>query len=254
MGCAWLRHFATRTTSRSSMVDHIQISIDDANYPSALKRVMASKAPKSLSCSGNLDLFGQPSVGFCGSRRASEQGLAAARDCASQAADLGIAVVSGNAAGVDVEAHYHALANGGSTIVVLPEGIENFRIRKILQPVWDWHRVLVVSQFEPHHGWQAYRAMARNKVIIGLSGAMIVIEAGNRGGTLDAGKSSLEMGLPLFVAQYEYASSDAGGNETLIQMGGVPLNKLRSTNRANMTKVQDALLFPNLARAQPKLI
>lgn len=235
------------------MIDHVQIAIDDPEYPSVLNSAMGSKAPKTLSYAGNLGLLKLPSVGFCGSRKASEQGLAAARDCASQAADLGIAVVSGNAAGVDVEAHFHALANGGSTILVLPEGIENFRIRKVLQPVWDWDRVLVLSQFEPQHGWQAYRAMARNKVIIGLSGAMIVIEAGNRGGTLDAGKSTLEMGLPLFVAQYEQVSFDAGGNEALIQMGGVPLFKLRSTNRANMSKVQDALMFPNSARSQPKL-
>jgi DNA processing protein len=235
------------------MIDHIQISISDPDYPSILTKAMGSKAPKTFSFAGNLGLLKMSSVGFCGSRKASEQGLAAARDCASQAAELGIAVVSGNAAGVDVEAHFHALANGGATILVLPEGIENFRIRKVLQPVWDWDRVLVLSQFEPQHGWRAYRAMARNKVIIGLSGAMIVIEAGNRGGTLDAGKSTLEMGLPLFVTQYEQASSDAGGNETLMQMGGVPLFKLRSTNRANMAKVQDALQFPNSARAQPKL-
>lgn len=236
------------------MIDYVQISLDDSNYPPVLKQVMGSKAPKTLCCAGNLSLLKQSGVGFCGSRKASEQGLSAARDCASQAAELGITVVSGNAAGVDVEAHYHALANGGTTILVLPEGIESFRIRKVLKPVWDWKRTLVVSQFEPHHGWQAYRAMARNRVIISLSGAMIVIEAGNRGGTLDAGKSTLELGLPLFVAQYEHMSADAEGNDILMKMGGVPLNKLRSTNRANMAKVKDALQFPNSARVQPKMI
>lgn len=195
-----------------------------------------------------------PAVGFCGSRKASEKGLATADDCASQAAENGVVVTSGNAAGVDFHAHYHALANGGSTILVLPEGIEHFRVRKDFEGVWDWERVLVVSQFEPSTPWRAYHAMARNKVIIGLSQAMIVIEAGASGGTLDAGKSTLHANMPLFVAQYENLTSQAAGNQILIDLGGLPLNRLRSTNRANMIKVWQAFENPDQAKSQPRLI
>lgn len=238
----------------TSMPKQFEIKRDESLYPSSLAKMLGEKAPKILYCLGNKSLLAQPSVGFCGSRKATEKGLETAGDCASQSTDLGLVVVSGNAAGVDVQAHYHALASGGNTIFVLPEGIEHFRIRKNLRSVWDWERVLVVSQFEPNQIWQAYRAMARNKVIIGLSDAMIVIEAGERGGTLDAGRSTLDMGLPLFVAQYENMVSEAQGNKVLIELGGVPLNRLRSTNRANMARVSGSVSDPNTALKQPNLI
>ncbi|MDP3340752.1 DNA-processing protein DprA [Frigidibacter sp.] len=224
--------------------DHHIISRGDELYPDTLVGALGSGAPKRLHCLGNLDLFNGPGLGFCGSRKASPQGLAVAQDCAAQAAEMDINVVSGNAAGVDFEAHYRALESGGRTILVLPEGICNFRVRKALNSVWDWDRVLVVSQFEPEDTWQAFRAMARNKIIIGLSGAMIVIEAGERGGTLAAGRSAIDMGVPLFVARYETVSEDAKGNEVLLDMGGTPLNRSKSTMRANMSKVRNAIFDP----------
>lgn len=226
------------------MLEAMKINRGEPVYPTGLTRALGSKAPDALYFIGNIDLLRSPGVGFCGSRKASEQGLEVARDCASQAARMGMSVVSGNAAGVDTEAHFHALAGGGATIMVLPEGIEHFRIKEVLKPVWDWNRVLVISQFKPGEKWQAFRAMARNKVIIALSGAMIVIEAGDRGGTLDAGKSALELNIPLFVARYGSATEDARGNEILMGLGGVPLNRSRITMRANMERVRLAVADP----------
>lgn len=63
---------------------------------------------------------------------------------------------------------------------VLPEGINHFRIKKILAGFWDWNRVLVISQFEPEDSWQTFRAMTRNQLIIALSHAMVVIEASEK--------------------------------------------------------------------------
>lgn len=209
----------------------------DGQYPSLLDAVLGRDAPQRLYCIGNLSLLSHPSVGFCGSRKASIKGLDTAADCASQAAESGVVVVSGYAAGVDETAHFQALAKNGSTIIVLPEGISHFRIRRDLREVWDWERVLVVSQFSTEERWQSFRAMARNKVIIGLSDAMIVIEAGETGGTMDAGRSTLRYGQPLFVAQYEEITQDAVGNKYLIELGARPLSRLRSTGRANMTRV-----------------
>ena len=91
----------------------------------------------------------------------------------------------------------------GSTILVLPEGLDHFRIKRDLRDDWDWDRILVVSQFEPEAIWKAFRAMTRNETIIALSHAMIVIEAVATGGTLSAGLSTLKAGKPLFVAVYD---------------------------------------------------
>jgi DNA processing protein len=207
-------------------------------YPAAVANALGDKAP-AITMMGNTDLLESPAIGFCGSRKASARGLETAADCAEQAAEAGFAVVSGNAAGVDFVAHHAALKVGGATILVLPEGIDHFRIRKDLRAVWDWTRVLVISQFEAAALWRAGRAMARNQIIIALSQAMIVIEAGATGGTLNAGLSTLAAGKPLFVARYERVDVNALGNAILLDRGGLPLSRSRSTGRANLKDVQD---------------
>lgn len=122
----------------------MELQPDDAGYPAGLVAAFGAKAPV-LHVRGNLALLDRPGIGFCGSRKASDKGLETALDCAEQAAATGFTVVSGNAAGVDFVTHHAALAAGGNTNLVLPEGINHFRIRKDLKSVWDWQRVLVIS-------------------------------------------------------------------------------------------------------------
>jgi DNA processing protein len=207
----------------------------EPGYPASVSEALKGKAPEVLYCVGNISLLGNVGVGFCGSRKASEKGLETARDCARQVGEAGINVVSGNAAGVDFEAHKAALDGGGSTILVLPEGINHFRVKHAFDSVWNWQKVLVVSQFDPDAAWKSFRAMERNQLIIALSKAMIVIEAGETGGTLNAGIATLKIGRPLFVALYENMLDQAPGNDRLLQMGGQRLNKSRSTGRAKLT-------------------
>ncbi|MBF0562196.1 MAG: DNA-processing protein DprA [Alphaproteobacteria bacterium] len=213
-----------------------QLLPESASYPAAVSTALGNKAPP-LSVMGNVALLDLPGVGFCGSRKASEKGLQTAQECAIRAAALGLTVISGNAAGVDAVAHRAALQAGGTTILVLPEGVDHFRVRRELRPVWDWSRVLVVSQFEPSAGWQTFRAMSRNEVIIALSRAMIVIEAGPTGGTLNAGLRTLAAGKPLFVAVYE-SMDEAAGNVQLLKRGALQLKRSRDTGDANLEQVR----------------
>jgi len=222
----------------------VALSLGEKGYPPAAARLLGGKSPATLYCLGNLSLLNRPAVGFCGSRKASARGLAVADDCARQLVHEGFVVVSGYAAGVDYAAHKAALDAGGQTIMVLPEGLEHFRIRKTLAEDWDWSRALVVSQFPPSAGWKAYRAMERNNLIIALSRAMIVIEAGSTGGTLHAGKSTLKLGIPLFVIEYGDMKTEAPGNHELIQMGGLPVLKRQDSGKANVEKIQTAVLTP----------
>ena len=216
-----------------------RIEFDDALYPERIKIIMGKKAPKHLDMVGNLDLLSATGLGFCGSRKVSQNGLLTTQDCAIQVAQENISIISGNAAGVDFEAHYNCLKVGGTTILVLPEGINHFRVKKMLQPVWDWDRVLVVSQFEPNAPWKTFRAMTRNQLIIALSLGMIIIEAGEKGGTLNAGKETLKFGLPLYVVQYEDMATEAKGNQLLIEMGAQKLSINETTNCANLSTVFD---------------
>jgi DNA processing protein len=227
----------------------IELTPSHPRYPTGV--VSGRKAPV-LSALGNLDLLDRPGIGFCGSRKASEKGLSVAADCAEQAVAAGFVVISGNAAGIDLEAHRAALQHGGATILVLPEGIEKFRVRQELRPVWDWARVLVISQFVPQAVWQAYRAMERNEIIIGLSRAMIVVEAGETGGTLAAGLRTLEIGKPLFVAQYDNMEAVAPGNAQLLGMGAKRLMRSRETGKASVAMIHEIAIAPR--PLQPALL
>ena len=215
----------------------IRVDLGDAHYPARVKAIMGNEAPKHLDMVGNLDLLDLPGLGFCGSRKSSIKGLETVRDCAEQAALCSVSVVSGNAAGVDIEAHFNCLKAGGKVILVLPEGINHFRIKRTLKPVWDWDRALVVSQFKPDEPWKVFRAMTRNQLIIALSRVMVVIEATEKGGTMNAGMETLNYGVPLYVAQYQDMSVDARGNQILLDMGAEKLTKSRTTDKANLGKV-----------------
>jgi len=220
----------------SNFTNYKKLELGQGLYPDRLLNVLGKKAPKEIYFSGNIELLKKKAIGFCGSRSASPQSLNVVKDCVEQAVRENIVIISGNAKGIDLTAHYTALENNGETIFVLPEGIEYFRIKRELKDVWNWDKVLVISQFEPNAIWQAYRAMTRNEIIVSLSNSMIVIEAGEKGGTLNAGMTSLKLKIPVYVAKYG-DNPDAKGNEILISKGAEFLGKSSQTDKANMSKV-----------------
>ncbi|MGA7865556.1 MAG: DNA-processing protein DprA [Stellaceae bacterium] len=213
----------------------------DLGYPHSLGPAFGELAPPDLWYIGNVGIVDTKTVGFCGSRDASEYGLQIAANCASQLSSASVTVVSGYASGVDMASHQAALASGGQTIIVLPEGIDRFRIKKSIAPLWDWGRILVVSQFPRNAIWRGYRAMERNKVIVALSQAVIVLEARETGGTLHAGYTALKMKKPLFVALYDEMNGAREGNQRLLAEGGVPLRRSRLNNQAQLRDVFEAL-------------
>ena len=231
------------------------LSIIDPDYPKGLRNALGESAPLLLLCMGNLELLEHVSVGFCGSREASEKGMATARDSARLLANDKINIVSGFATGVDMNAHSAALAAGGTTTVVLAEGILRFRVKKDIRDLWDENRTLVVSEFGPNLPWSVSHAMQRNKTICGLSRAMVLIEARRAGGSIEAGRECLKMGLPLFAAVYEGSPESATGNEELLRNGAKRLMKSRSRDLPNIIPIVEAIA--NLPRAtslnQPNL-
>lgn len=216
--------------------------LDEDEYPEKLRLYLSQRAPSVLSYIGNIDLLKKKKIAFSGSRKVSNKGIWITRDCIHQLSeDKDVCVVSGYAAGVDMTAHYAALENGLTTIIVLPEGISHFSIRKELQPVWDIDRVLVVSEFFPSDQWMEGRAMQRNKTIIGLSNTVVVVEAGETGGSIDTGKQTLESGKKLFVPKFATPPASASGNERLLQLGAQPLAMNPLTQQTNLTEVWKAL-------------
>jgi DNA processing protein len=198
------------------------VFLTDREYPAVLRD--SSGAPPVLFYRGPVGLLAAPGVGICGSRRASADGLRAARSCATTVVAAGFTVISGYAKGVDTEAHLAALEGNGQTVAVLPDGIDHFRVKRgDLARRWDHMRVTVVSQFAPSQPWRAGTAMARNEIIVRLGRALAVVEAGEQGGTLDAGIRALDIGRR--VLTLEVRDQPAAGNAVLVQRGAIAVRR-----------------------------
>lgn len=179
---------------------------------------------------GNKSLLYRDGVGMCGSRNVSSQGLSAANKCGVAVSKRDLTIVSGYARGVDTATHLAALQSGGSTVIVLAEGIDFFRIKREFAADFDAGRTLVLSQFAPTQTWQAHAAMARNAIIYGLSRALVVIEAGDRGGTLAAGEGAMKIGRPVLVVDFGDRTPD--GNRKLLNNGAIPISTPKSLHEA----------------------
>lgn len=223
------------------------LASNDACYPVGLKKV--GSFPPLLYVMGNTDVLGKHSVAICGSRHASPDGLGHAQTFGRVAAESGLCVVSGYAKGVDTCAHLGALDVYGSTVIVLAEGILNFRLKRDFRSVQRfWDNVVVVSQFPPEQPWTVYAAMERNRVICGLARGLVVVEAHDRGGTLAAGRECLRQKKPLWVMQHALPRDDCAGNRVLLNEGGIGVRTIRdlrsalsSLSRATLLSLREEL-------------
>lgn len=197
----------------------------EADYPALLLERLGDSAPETLWYFGNPALFQERCIGVCGSRKAFPQAISATREYVRLRVPEFV-IVSGNASGIDLAAHRSALEYGGATILVLAEGISCFRVRSELKPFWDLRRVLVVSQFEPHAEWKSWQAMRRNGVVAGLSGVLVVAQAGETGGTINAGMAALKMSVPVQVMVHDRMREISPGGEALLNKGarGFPVS------------------------------
>lgn len=194
------------------------VMVGQPGYPESLVRNGRTVAPV-IFYWGDPDLFTAHGVGMCGSRAVSDLGLRAARASGEEVSARGLAVISGYAKGVDTETHLAALRGGGRTVIILAEGINHWRVKKTFAADFDPSRVLVLSQFAPSQPWGAYAAMARNHIIFGLGKALVVIEAGAKGGTLAAGQAALKAGRPVLVL--DFGAETPPGNKLLLEAGGI---------------------------------
>jgi predicted Rossmann fold nucleotide-binding protein DprA/Smf involved in DNA uptake len=205
-------------------------------YPRQLVVSRGANAPPVLFAIGNVQVLERPGVGFCGSRKASLRGLEIAGECARHLALSGFNVVSGYAHGVDLAAHQAALEAGGTTTLVLAEGILHFRIKASLKRLAAEANFLAISELPPRLPWSGRQAMARNHTICGLSTAMILVESGAEGGTFECGKAALEQCCPLFVIDYAQPPDSAEGNAYFLARGAQALRRSRA-GEANLEPV-----------------
>jgi len=223
------------------------VTIADDAYPRLLKEVAAP--PPVLFCRGQLLETDDAAVAIVGTRRATAYGQQMATDLAGGLAAAGVTVVSGLALGIDSHAHRAAIAGGGRTIAVLGSGIFEIYPRE--------HRNLagqvagqgaLISDNPPHAKPDRWNFPARNRIISGLSLAVIVVEAPEKSGALITVDFAADQGRDVFaVPGPANAIASAGCNRILrdgarlVRSVDDVLEDLRLPSRGQTEAVQQAL-------------
>jgi len=206
------------------------ITIESEEYPQNVKNIMQDNAPIILFCKGYLPLLNTQGISIVGSRDVDEFAVLLTKSIASNLALSGYNVTSGYAKGVDTAAHIGALESQGTTTAILSYGVNFLSTRKELRRL-DWERnTLFVTQFPHYEKFSGRNAMTRNKLVCAMSRAVVVISSGpekdfdgKMSGTYDAGKTALQMNLPLFVLSPVLFSKPPQGNMDLIKNGGIEI-------------------------------
>lgn len=176
------------------------LTLKDSDYPNSLKIFLRETAPPVLYAFGNLALLDKKSLGIVGCRHPSEKSINIAKSVAEKLTQKNICIVSGYAAGIDAAAHWGALKNNGTTIIILPYGILNFKWKEPFNDLDGLsERALVLSQFYPNTRWNIWSAMQRNKIVVGLSNGIFAVEFKEDGGTFDTIKTAAKLKKPVFV-------------------------------------------------------
>jgi DNA processing protein len=190
----------------------------DPLYPAALTTI--ADPPPVLWTRGHVAALSVPAVAIVGSRAASPYALAVADKLAGDLAACGLAVVSGLARGVDSAAHRGALTGHGVTLAVLGSGVD------VMYP--PEHATLagaieedgaVISELVPGTPPQAFFFPLRNRIISGLSRAVVVIEANEKSGSLITARCALEQGRDVLAVPGNVLSGRNRGGHGLLRDG-----------------------------------
>lgn len=189
-----------------------------AEYPKAIARIC--DPPLLLYCQGNILPQDELAVAIVGSRRCTVYGKQQAEKFANALARAGVTVISGLARGVDAAAHQGALAAGGRTIAVMGTGLaevyppEHQELAKQIAASGA-----VLSEFKLHQTPHAGHFPQRNRIISGLSVAVVVIEAGRSSGALHTARHALEQGREVLAVPGRIDSLASEGCHDLIRDG-----------------------------------
>ncbi len=190
----------------------------DDLYPSSLRKISAP--PVVLYSIGDFRCLDKlPCIAVVGTRDMSDYGKAVAEDFAAEFCKSGACVISGLAKGVDTAAHRGAIMAGGYTVGVLGNPIGDVYPKENLKAFQTlYQRGLVISEMYPGCPRTKADFPNRNRIISGISDAVLVIEAGEASGALITARYGAEQGKAVFAVPGAIGSDNAGTN-TLIKTG-----------------------------------
>jgi len=195
------------------------ITENDPAYPNQL-RASAEDAPPTLFVRGHWRPYANKRVAIVGTREPSDEARNIATNLGMTLSERGYSVVSGLAVGIDTVAHWGALSFSGSSLAVLGSGVLNIyppSNQKLANAIM--RSGALVSEVHPNASPNASNLVARNRIITGLSDAVIVVETSVDGGAMHAARFALAQGRPLYTFD-----SPASGNRALLANGAAALH------------------------------
>jgi len=190
----------------------------DEEYPARLKNIY--DYPMGLYVKGRVPRDDIPSVAIIGARNCSSYGQQAAGMLGEELSREGIQIISGMALGIDGAGHQGALAAGGSTFAVLGSGVD------VCYPKRHWTMYCqipqnggILSEFRLGEQARPQHFPMRNRIISGLSDAIVVVEARERSGSLITVELGLEQGKEIFAVPGMMTDELSKGCNQLIRQG-----------------------------------
>jgi DNA processing protein len=210
------------------------VEIIDKEYPKALKEALKNLqpclGPKKLYYKGNWDekLF-ENCLAVVGSRHLTTYGRRATEQIVTECAAAGITIVSGFMYGGDEAAHSSAVKCGGKTIAVMPCGIDLVHPgnqKKLYQEILD-NNGLIISEYEGQEQPQNFTYVQRDRIVAGLSKAVLVTEAALESGSLITAGYAKKYGRKIFALPGPITSEVSKGTIKLIKEGAEPITEAK---------------------------
>ena len=201
------------------------LPMDHPKFPPRLKEI--DSPPLVLYLSGDLVPQDEWAAAIVGTRRATPYGKAVTADLAGGLAASGVTVVSGLARGIDGIAHQAALDAGGRTLAVLGSGLDQIyppEHRNLAKTIATSGAVL--SDYPLGTSPEGANFPARNRIIAGLSIAVIVVEAGESSGALITADFAAEQGRDVFAVPGRIYDRGSRGTNRLIGSGAFPVTSV----------------------------
>ena len=191
----------------------------DPQYPALLKSI--HYPPLALYVTGSVDVLSYASLAIIGTRAPTSYGRANAKSFAYRLAQAGISIVSGLARGIDSEAHNGALLAGGRTVAVIGSALDKLyppENRELARQIVKTGGA-VISEYPFGRVADKQTFPMRNRIISGLSSAVLVIEAGSTSGTLITTDHALEQGRSIMAIPGRIDNPSAQGCHKLLKDG-----------------------------------
>ncbi len=179
------------------------LTILDGDYPQLLKQI--DDPPPLLYFRGEFPIQSIQSIAVVGTHNATAAGIEKAVQIGTALAKRKVVVVSGLARGIDSAAHIGAVKGGGKTYAIFGAGLNNIYPSENVPLAEQISKSgALITEYDLNVPVKVGRLMARNRIVVGLSQAVIVVEIEEKSpGTMDAASLAIKLGKPLFVMRKE---------------------------------------------------